>query len=75
MLNREKQEIIKYISIKKLKYMHTPLCLFLIGGAGTGKIFTTKMILQIIIQIHDANNTTNLLKPKGLIRVYKGKAA
>jgi Cdc6-like AAA superfamily ATPase len=74
MLNKEQQEIVKDISLKKSMDMHMPLYLFLTGGAGTGKTFTTKMIFQMLIRIYDANNTTDPLKPKGLILAYTGKA-
>jgi hypothetical protein len=40
-----------------------------------GKHFTTKMIFQMLIRIHDANNTIDPLKPKGLILAYTGKVA
>jgi Cdc6-like AAA superfamily ATPase len=74
MLNREQQEIVKDIAFKKCSDMHTPLYLFLTGGAGTGKTFTTKVIFQMLIRIYDAYNTNDPLKPKGLILAYTGKA-
>jgi hypothetical protein len=49
MLNKEQQAIVKDISLKKLRDMQMPLYLFLTGGAGTGKTFTTKMIFQMLI--------------------------
>jgi len=74
MLNREQQAIIKDVILKKLRDMQTPLYLFLMGGVGTKKPFTKKIIFQMLILIHDANNTTNPLKPKGLIVTYTGKS-
>jgi hypothetical protein len=47
--------------------------LFLTGEARTGKIFTAKMLFQILIRIYDPNNTTDPLKQKGLILSYTGK--
>jgi len=75
MLNREQQEISKDIFLNKLRYMHRPLYLFLTGGAGIGKTFTTKMIFQILIRIHNADNTIDPLKSKRLILAYIGKFA
>jgi hypothetical protein len=40
------------------------------SGVGTDKTFTTKAILQILIQIYDAHNIVDYLKPKGLILTY-----
>ena len=43
-LNIEQQAIIKAIAMKKHMKIDKPLYLFLIGGDGTGKIFTEKVI-------------------------------
>ena len=50
------------------------LYLFLTNGVGTWKTFITKAIFQMLIRIYDAYNTTNPLKPKGLILAYDSKA-
>jgi hypothetical protein len=75
MLNRKQQAIVKDIVLKKIRDMKTPLYLFLMSGGGTGKTFTAKMIFQMLIRIHNADNTIDPLKPKGLILLYTGKVA
>jgi len=55
--------------------MHTSLYLFLTVGARTRETFTRKFIFQMLIRIYDARNTTDTLKPKGLIKAYTGKVA
>ena len=75
LLIREHQAIMKDIAIKKHLNMHTPLHLFLIGGARTCKTFTVKALFQILIQIYDSNNSSDPMKPKGLIVAYAGKFA
>jgi hypothetical protein len=74
-LNQEQQTIVKDITLKKHLNMDTPLHLFLIGGARTGKTFTMKELLQILIRIYDSNNSSDPMKPKGLIVAYTGKDA
>jgi hypothetical protein len=49
LLNREQQTILKDIALKKHLSMHTHVHLFLTGGAGTGKTFTTKSLFQMLI--------------------------
>ena len=75
MLNKEQQAIVKDIAIRKLKKTDKPLYLFLTGGAGTGKTFTSKAIFQMLIRIYDSHHTIDPLKPKGLILSYIGKAS
>jgi hypothetical protein len=74
LLNREQQTILKDIALKKCLNMHTPVHLFLTGGVGTGNTFTPKALLQILIRIYDSNNSSDPMKPKGLIVAYTGKA-
>jgi Cdc6-like AAA superfamily ATPase len=54
--------------------MHTLVHLFLTGGVGTGKTFTTKELFQMLIRIYDSNNSSYPMKPKGLIVSYTGKS-
>jgi len=75
MLNKEQQEIVKDIAMKKCRDIHTPIYLFLTGGAGTCKIFTTKVLFQVLIQIYDGCSTSDPLKPKGLTLAYTSKIA
>jgi hypothetical protein len=75
LLNREQQTILKDIALKKCLSMHTHVHLFLTGGAGTGKTFTTKALFQMLIRIYDSNNSSDPMKPKGLIVAYTGKDA
>jgi hypothetical protein len=74
-LNIEKKEIVKDIALNKLRDIRIPLYLFLTGGPGTRKPFTTKMIYQMLIRIHNENKTFDPLKPKGLIVTCIGKVA
>jgi hypothetical protein len=69
------QTILKDIALKKHLNMDTHVHLFLIGGAGTGKTFIAKALFQMIIQIYDSNNSSDPMKPKGLIVAYTGKNA
>jgi hypothetical protein len=75
LLNREQQTIVKDIALKKHLNMDTPVHLFLTGGAGTCKTFTTKTLFQMLIRIYDSNNSSDPMKPKGLIVAYTGKDA
>lgn len=75
MLNKEQQAITKDISMKKRMDMYKALYLFLIGGAGTGKTFTAKVIFQMLMKLYDAHHSTDPLKPKGFILAYTGNAA
>jgi Cdc6-like AAA superfamily ATPase len=75
LLNKEQQSIVKDIALNKSMDIHMPLYLFLTGGAGIGKTFTSKVLFQMLIQIYDAHNTIDPLKPKGLILAYTGKVA
>ena len=75
MLNKEQQAIVKDIAIKKKKNPKEPIYLFITGGAGVGKMLTAKAIFQMLIRIYDSQNTTDPMKPKGLILAYTGKAA
>jgi hypothetical protein len=75
LLNKEQQAIVKNISLKKSMDIQELVYLFLTGGEGTGKAFTTKMLFQMIIRIYDAHNTIDPLKPNGLILAYTGKVA
>lgn len=74
MLNRTQQAIVKHIALKKHINIDKPLCLFLIGGVGSGKTFTSKEIYQMMIRNSDAYHITNPIKPKGLILDYIRKA-
>jgi hypothetical protein len=49
--------------------------LFLTDGAGTGNTFTTKALFQMLIRIYDSSNSSDPMKPKGLIVAYIGKVA
>jgi hypothetical protein len=75
LLNREQQTILKEISLKKRLNMNSLVHVFLTGGAGTGKTFTVKAVFQILIRIYDSNNSSDPMKPKGLIVTYTGKIA
>lgn len=55
--------------------INEPLNLFLIRGAGTGKIFRAKAIFQMLMQIYNEHYNIEPLKPKGLILAYTGKVA
>jgi hypothetical protein len=61
--------------LKKCLSMHTLVHLFLTGGAETGKTFTAKALFQMLIQIYESNNSSDPMKPKGLIVAYIGKDA
>ena len=79
-LNTEQQMIVKDIIIKKQKDRATPIHLFLTGGAGTGKTFTTKAIYYGLLRLYsnEINGYMNighkfiLLTPNnfGLISAY-----
>jgi hypothetical protein len=73
LLNQEQQTILKDIALKKCLNMHTHVHLFLTGRAGTGKTFTVKALFQMLIRIYDSNNSSDPMKPKGLIVAYIGK--
>jgi hypothetical protein len=75
LLNRDQQEILKDIAMKKRLNMHTHVHLFLTGRAGTCKTFTSKELFQMLIQIYDSNSSSDPMKPKGLIVSYIGKVA
>ena len=75
MLNKEKQAIVKDIALKKRCDIYMPFYLFLTSGGGMGKTFTTKAIFQMLVQIYNAHNSTDPLKPKGLILAYTAKVA
>jgi len=53
--------------LKKHLSMHTVVHLFLTGRAETGNTFTAKELFQMLIGIYDSNNSSNSMKPKGLI--------
>ena len=55
--------------------MDTHVHLFLTGRAETGKTFTVKELFQMLIQIYDSNNSSDPMKPKGLIVAYTRKDA
>ena len=55
--------------------MDTSMHLFLTGGAGTSRTFTAKELFQMLIRIYDSNNSSDPMKPKGLIVAYIGKVA
>jgi Cdc6-like AAA superfamily ATPase len=55
--------------------MHTPVNLFLTGRVGTCKTFTMKALFQMLIRIYDSNNSSDPMKPKGLIVAYTIKVA
>jgi hypothetical protein len=74
-LNRERQTILKDSVLKKCLNMDTHVHLFLTGGAGIGKTFTAKTLFQILIRIYDSNNSSDPMKPKGIIVAYTGKDA
>jgi hypothetical protein len=44
--------------------------LFFTSVVGIDKTFTTKALFQILIQIYNAHNIIDSLKPKGLILTY-----
>jgi hypothetical protein len=49
LLNREQQTIVKDIALKKWLNMNNHVHMFLTGGAGTSKTFTTKALFQMLI--------------------------
>jgi len=55
--------------------MHSHVHLFLTGGVGTGKTFIAKALFQMTIRIYNSNNSSNPMKPKGIIIAYTGKVA
>jgi hypothetical protein len=75
LLNRKQQTILKDIALKKCLNMNSPVHVFFTGGAGTGKTFTAKALFQMLIRIYDSNNSSDPMKPKGLIVSYTGKAS
>jgi hypothetical protein len=50
-----------------------PIHLFLTGGGGTGKTFTTKSIFQSLVHLHNDTMPYDPLQLKGLIIAYTGK--
>jgi hypothetical protein len=74
-LNREQQAILKDTAIKKRLNMHTHVHLFLIGGARTCKTFIAKALFQMLIRIYDSNNSSDPMKPKGIIVECTGNYA
>ncbi len=75
-LNDEQRLLIDDIVYKTNKYHSKPLCVFLIGGAWTGKFFTLMCIIQNMLRyyIKDITNV-DLLKPNVMKLVYTGKVA
>jgi hypothetical protein len=49
LLNHEQQTIVKDIALKKWLNMNNLVYVFLTGGAGTCKTFTTKALFQMLI--------------------------
>ena len=54
MLNGEQQAIVKDIRIRKKRNLNEPTYLFITGGAGVGKMLTTKEFFQMLIRICDS---------------------
>lgn len=61
--------------MKKNMNMEKPLYIFLIGGAGNGKTFTTEVIFHMLIQLYDEHHSIDPLKPKRLVLAYTRKVA
>ena len=61
--------------MKKHLSMHTPVHLFLTGGARTWNTFTSKALFQMLIRIYDSNSSSDPLKPKGLVLTYTWKVS
>lgn len=74
MLNNEQHAIVKDMVMKKIKHNKTSIHLFLTGGAGTSKTFTTKVIYQALLHIYN-NTINNPDKPKGILTNYIGRVA
>jgi dephospho-CoA kinase len=47
---------------RKKLYYNVLIHIFLIGGAGTGKTFTLKLIIQWLLQIYNKDLSFNLTK-------------
>jgi hypothetical protein len=49
------------------------ICLFFIGGAGTGKTFTLKPIIQGLLWLYNKNISYDLTKTKALLMASTSK--
>ncbi len=56
-------------------YFDIPICLFLTRGAKTGKTFTLKLIIQILLQLNNKNISFDLTKTKALVMASTSKTA
>ncbi len=52
---------------RKQLYPTTLICLFLTRGVGTGKTFTLKFIIQILLRLYNRNMSFDLTKTKALL--------
>jgi hypothetical protein len=52
---------------RKQLYLNTLICLFLTRGVGTGKTFTLKFIIQILLRLYNRNMSFDLTKTKALL--------
>ncbi|XP_059067532.1 ATP-dependent DNA helicase PIF1-like [Cryptomeria japonica] len=74
MLSKEQQAIVEDILMKKQQNPDEPLYLFLTGGAGTGKTFTTKAMYQGLLHLYNNAIDSHPDKVKGFLLAYTGKA-
>jgi hypothetical protein len=62
------------LCIKK-KTHDTLICLFLIGGVGTEKTFTLKLIIQGLLRLYNKDISYDLTKTKALLMASTNKVA
>jgi hypothetical protein len=72
-LNQEQATIMKDILTKKKSEPNKPVHLFLTGGVGTDKTFTTKALFQSLVHFYNVEMDYDPLQLKGLITAYTGK--
>lgn len=73
-LNEKQQALVNDVLMTKKLEPHKSLYLFLTGGAGTSKIFTTKVLYEGMIWFYDKQLDSDPLKPKVVVVASTGKA-
>ena len=72
--NEEQRAIFDDVMYYKNVHPNKPLHLFLTGGAGTGKIFCLKLLVQGLLRLYNKELNSNPQKLKALLMAFIGKA-
>jgi Cdc6-like AAA superfamily ATPase len=72
--NEEQILIFDDVMHRKQLYHDTLICLFFIRGAGTGKTFTLKLIIQELLQLYNKYIYIDLTKTKALLMASINKS-